>query len=189
MAGLHDGSSAHKDCRASRIKASEATVANILQTLSSWSDPFPASEEDDSLINISSGVLVPEAVKSDLLNAEAIGEKRFLQFVNNRLKSNKEKFHDPISKLQLKTFTSVVQKKKSKVKGQEIMIKTDRNLMARMLVAAQTRDLDLRLVLSHELGPIPWSIANADGSLVKTAKATLLSLLEKRCPTSWVCAN
>ena len=105
MAGVDVGSSSHKDCRASRIKAREATVGNILQTLSSWSDPFLVSEEDDSLINISSGVLVPEAVKSDLLNAEAIGEKRFLQFVNNRLKSNKEKFHDPISKLQLKTFT------------------------------------------------------------------------------------
>ena len=62
------------------------------------------------------------------------------------------------------------------------MIKADRNLMARMLVAAQTRDLDLRLVLSHELGPIPWSIANADDSLVKTAKATLLSVLEKDVP-------
>ena len=49
-------------------------------------------------------------------------------------------------------------------------------------MAAQARDLDLRLVLSHELGPIPWSIANADGSLVKTAKATLLSVLEKDVP-------
>ena len=118
MAGLDDGSTSHKDCHASRIKASEATVGNILRTLSSWSDPFPVSEEDDSLINISSAVL---AVKSDLLNAEAIGEKGFLQFVNNKLKSNKEKFHDPICKLQLKTFTSVVQKNKSKVrKGRKL---------------------------------------------------------------------
>ena len=52
------------------------------------------SEEDDSLINMSSGVIVPEAVKSDLMNAEAIWEKKYLQLVNNRWKSNKEKFHD-----------------------------------------------------------------------------------------------
>ena len=62
------------------------------------------------------------------------------------------------------------------------MINADRNRVARMHVAAQARDLDLRLVLRHELGPIPWSIANADDSLVKTAKAMLLSVLEKDVP-------
>ena len=39
--------------------------------------------------------------------------------------------------------------------------------------------MDMREVLSHSLGPLPDSLATADGSLVKTIKAKLLSLLEK----------
>ena len=37
----------------------------------------------------------------------------------------------------------------------------------------------MRDMLSYSLGPLPWSIALADGSLVKNNKAKLLQFLEK----------
>ena len=37
----------------------------------------------------------------------------------------------------------------------------------------------MRDVLSYSLGPLPWSIALADGSLVKNNKAKLLQFSEK----------
>jgi len=37
----------------------------------------------------------------------------------------------------------------------------------------QTRELDLKDVLSHPLGPIPSALAEGDGSLQKTDKAKL----------------
>ena len=38
--------------------------------------------------------------------------------------------------------------------------------------------MDLRQLLVHELGPLPWSLALFDGALVKTNKATLPKLPE-----------
>ena len=48
-----------------------------------------------------------------------------------------------------------------------------------MLVIAQACNLNLREVLSCEVSPIPWSLASADGTMCKTMKSTLHSLLEK----------
>lgn len=38
--------------------------------------------------------------------------------------------------------------------------------------------MDLRELLVHELGPIPWSLTSFDGTLIKTNKAALPKLLE-----------
>ena len=52
-----------------------------------------------------------------------------------------------------------------------------------MLLVAQTRDLDIRSVLSFPLGPVPWSLSTADGTLCKTSKSTLGNALRKSSPT------
>ena len=49
---------------------------------------------------------------------------------------------------------------------------------ARLLVIGQSRKVDLRELLTFELGPLPWSLASLDGMLAKTNKATLSKLLE-----------
>ena len=41
-----------------------------------------------------------------------------------------------------------------------------------IFVVAQTRQLDLKDVLSHLLGPIPWALAEKDGTLIMTASDT-----------------
>lgn len=38
--------------------------------------------------------------------------------------------------------------------------------------------MDLRELLTHELGPLPWSLASFDGLLAKTNKAFYLSYLK-----------
>jgi len=68
---------------------------------------------------------------------------------------------------------------KAKISGQDIMIKADRNLFARLLIAAQKRSMDLREMFEYSLGPFPWSLASADGSLCKTDKSKLLESLTK----------
>ena len=59
------------------------------------------------------------------------------------------------------------------------MIKADRNLFARLLVAAQKRSMDLGELFEYSPGPLPWSIASADDSLCKTDKSKLLEALIK----------
>ena len=44
-----------------------------------------------------------------------------------------------------------------------------------MLNIAQSRQLHMKDVLSHPLGPLLWALANGDGSLWKTNKAVLAS--------------
>ena len=44
-----------------------------------------------------------------------------------------------------------------------------------MIVVAQSREIDMKQVLSHPLGPIPWALANGDGSLRKTDKAKFMN--------------
>ena len=48
-----------------------------------------------------------------------------------------------------------------------------------MLIIAQSRQLHMKGVLSHPLGPLLWALANGDGSLWKTNKAALARELEK----------
>ena len=61
----------------------------------------------------------------------------------------------------------------------KIVLKGDRGLLARMVVMVQTRLLNLREVLTYELGPLPWSLATPDGCPSKTQKSKLLELLEQ----------
>ena len=48
-----------------------------------------------------------------------------------------------------------------------------------MIVIAESRDLQMKEVLSHPLGPLPWSLATPDGLMRKTNKASLAKELQK----------
>ena len=65
-----------------------------------------------------------------------------------------------------------------------IVLRADRTVFARMLVMAQSRTMDMRKVLEFDLCPLPLALALPDGSLAKTDKAKLLSLLEAGVPSA-----
>jgi len=52
-----------------------------------------------------------------------------------------------------------------KVTPKEIVLKADRALFAQMIVIAEARQLSMKELFSHPLGPLPWSLAASDGSL------------------------
>ena len=104
MAGLGENTERlHKDCGKNRVKKDEASVQAVLETMRTGTNPF-AAEDHVNLCNISSGVVVTDDIAADLLHAYAIGERHFIQFVNERLKSSNVNFYDPLPKLKLKTF-------------------------------------------------------------------------------------
>ena len=53
------------------------------------------------------------------------------------------------------------------------------NIFAHMVLVAESRHLRMSDVLSRPLGPLPWTLANADGTTRKTNKAALARELEK----------
>lgn len=48
-----------------------------------------------------------------------------------------------------------------------------------MIIIAESRDLQMKDVSSHALGPLPWSLASPDGTMRKTNKAALAKELQK----------
>ena len=134
------------------------------------------------LICLSTGKMVSEDVAGDLLQAKQLGERAFQSFSKERLEANppKVRFHDSMSKAMLKTFKHMNKKVElRKGTAKEIVLKADRALFAQMIVIAEARQLSMKEVLSHPLGPLPWSLAAPDGSLKKTAKSSLAKELQK----------
>ena len=82
----------------------------------------------------------------------------------------------------MKSF-STLKSKKIVAKDKEIMLKADKNLFRMMTVISQTRNLDMKEVLSHPLGLI-LVMATSDGTLRKTNKAVLSNNLEKESTPS-----
>ena len=59
-----------------------------------------------------------------------------------------------------------------------VEIRAERNVFAQLVLLSMEHDIDLELALSFQLGPVPWALATADGSPVKSDKSKLLHNLE-----------
>ena len=88
-------------------------------------------------------------------------------------------FFDPLKKLNLQTFKHLKKVVKVSAKNSLIPLKMDRDLFARMALIGQFRKIDLKEVFKYPLGPLLWSLVNANGLPRKTNKAKQMQLLEK----------
>ena len=151
--------SVHHDLKPSRIEKDEGSIQAIVDLLANnWANPF--DNRNTELVSLSSGAVPPESICNDLSNAQEIGEHAFQMFVTERLERNppSRKFTDPIRKQKLKTFSSMTKTKKTvTVSGKETILRANCNLFGTMVLASQSRDLNIKEVLSHPLGPIPWA--------------------------------
>ena len=162
-----------KDLGKSRMVFNNESAHRSYAVLSNWGNPFDYRE---SLINLCSGIEAPKNIENDLLNAESIGVAALNDFLDNRIKSSKVSFYDPIKKASLKSFNHLKVKKVINSKERSVTIAAERSIFGRLLVVAKNRQgLSLKEVLSYSLSPIPWSLGLADGGLVKTVKSKLLS--------------
>ena len=85
-------------------------------------------------------------------------------------------------------IVSVLLKRKKKpvrlnVSNQKVAIRADRETFARLLLIQQKRKVNLKEVLTYELGPLPLSISNYDGTLRKTQKSKLFQHLKSSIVT------
>ena len=173
----------HPDLRTSRILKDEEDVESLIHMLQNiWFDPFAGEVLD--LCNLSTGASPEEDVVTDILAAKEKGDQAFKNFLTQRLSEDRtKKFFDTLPNIKLKSF-SILKSKKIVTKDKEIMLKADKNIFGMMTVISQSRSLDMKEVLSHPLGPIPWSLATSDGTLRKTNKAVLSNNLEKESTPS-----
>ena len=172
---LPNGEGIIKEKGKERMSVDENDVRKVQSTLSNWVNPFLQSDTDE-LCHIASGMTASKKVEEDLCTAYDKSKEAMTAFIRIRLTTNEIFFHDPIPKLKLATFDSMPVSS-VKIGGKDVMLKADRDLFARLLVVAQTRDMDLQEVFKYSLGPLLWSLASADGSLCKTVKSKLLEML------------
>ena len=178
MVGQNDSPLTHPDLQFPRIRKDEADVQSIVDLLENcWANPL--SPDQKELVSLSSATVAPPDVANDLLEAKKVGEEAYECFKNERLETATTKFHDTMKKMKLKTFSSIQEKFSNKTQAKQVVLKADRNLFGHMILVAQSRELNMSDVLAHPLGPLPWALANGDGSLRKTNKAALAKELEK----------
>ena len=170
----------HADLEPSRIQKDEKDIQSLVDIMeNSWRNPFDGPED---LMSLSTGKVATTEVQKDLLNAREQGELAFTKFKQERMQAGEAstKFHDRLPKLKLKTFSDTQRSQKLRTPNKEVVLKADNKLFGHMVLVAGNRKLDMRLVVQHPLGPLPWALANCDGTMKKTNKATLARNLEKR---------
>ena len=180
MYGLQDGEQAsHKEAAARRVKRDEEGVKKMMGCFSSGLMTDPFTHDSDELLNIATGVVLPEDVAQNLVRSTEKGQQQMNAFVERCINSNAVGFWEPIPNMKMKTFSSTNKKIRIKSNDKLVTVKADRDLFDRLLIVSNTRQICLKEVLSFELSPVPYSPASADGSLRKGAKSVLCSLLEK----------
>lgn len=136
-----------------------------------WINTF--SGDPTELISLLTGTVVPSDIAIYLLTANACGEIGYKNFQDERIGLRKKPFHDPLPKQELKTFLDINKPRVAKSTHKETVLKGDHNLFGHMVLIATSTKLDMRSVLAHPLGPLPWSLGNCDCMLKKTSKSTL----------------
>ena len=163
----------HKESGSACKRRDEEDVQKVMEVISQRRNPF---ETADNLVSLSSDSITSSALKEDLLKAEEKGKSALVSFVQDRLTNSAVGFFETLPRLKLGKFREV--KKTVNQGGKSFVLQANRNLFARLLVIGQSRQIDLRDLLTHELGPVPWSLATYNGSLAKTNKSVLAKLLE-----------
>ena len=93
--------------------------------------------------------------------------------------TREKKLYDEMSEQNLRTVSSILHSKKATASGIEFILVTDNKIFGHLILVASSKNLHIREVLKHPLGSLPWSLANADGTVKKTNKSTLTRYLKK----------
>ena len=96
----------------------------------------------------------------------------------NALTKHTKTFFDRLPRLKLKNFDNLNKNVTKNVSNKEQVLRSDNRFFGQMLLVASSRKMNMKDVLQHPLGPLPWSLANCDGSMKKTNKAVLAIKLE-----------
>ena len=116
----------------------------------------PLSSDESDLVNLSTGTMAPSAVVKDLLRTLELGEEEYQTFKWTRLDDDPQsvKFHDKTAKQRRKTL-STISTKTSRMKGQNVVLKADRNLFSQMILVPESRSVNMKDVLVHPPDPLP----------------------------------
>ena len=153
---------AHKEEGENRKKLDAADRNKIIRELGRYSNPMTMQQEEP-LSNIINGRIASDEVNVD--NALVIGNKLAARFVTELPCG----FYTPIKK-EVVTMENM----KKRVKIGDTSVYDVEKLYARLLVIAQSRDIQLSDLFKYELSPVPSSLFDDYGDMRKGNKAVLI---------------
>lgn len=169
-----------KDLDMSRLKKDEEAIKSISETVKAMVNPF--AFEGKQLVNIASGVVANREVAEDLSNMCEKGEAKASEFIKSNVLVDNPDLYERIKKSNIKTFASSAKLVSVKTKKDEVVVlKSTKDLFARLLLLATSREVDMEDVLKYSLRPFPSPLATVDGSLLKCTKSSLLHIIESDC--------
>ena len=122
----NDRVGSHKEAGSQRLKKDEYDVQKLVSTvLDVMTDPFCLENADDedscSLLNIATGVVMPDEKADRLITSTELGEKQMKDFVEKRLNTNEVKFWEPLPHLKVETLASLSKQKKIRTADEKIL--------------------------------------------------------------------
>ena len=152
----------HKESSKSRVLRDEGDVQKLINcfTSNAMTDPF-SNEPGGELFNFATGVLLPTNVADNLLSSTDKGREQMDTFVKQRLETTGVNFWDPVPNLKVKSFSTMVKKTNVKANDRVITVSADRDLCVRLLIAANTGEINLKEVLSYELSSVPFALGTS----------------------------
>ena len=181
MAGLNEPNTIYKSLRPSQILNSEQKVSTIMNIIENdYIDPFGLSVDKENLLNIGSGVSVPEPIADGILQQVQKGTDLAEGFKDGRLFSTNIKFHQAIAKNDCKRFNQ--SKKTCTVKnktGGQATVEVNRNILGALNSFSLKTGVavDYKKALGYPLNPCPLSICHADGRKRSNKKSDLKDIL------------
>jgi len=161
----------------SRQTRDEKDVLSIMSTIENMVNPF--DNDFEKLVHIVSGLEASNDVEEAAKTMWEAGEKEFTSYVLENIFSETPDIYKTMKKTNLKTFNNQSKKVISKTSKNELVaVKSTKDLFAKMVLLAQSRDVNMEEVLKYSLCPYPSPLATYDGSMVKTQKSKLLQILE-----------
>lgn len=114
MFGLQDGEQAsHKEAASRRVWWDEEDVKKIISCFSSGLMTNPFNLDWDALLNIATGVVLPEDVAQTLVHNTDKGRKQMKAFVEQCINSNAVGFWEPIPNIKIRRSAAQISRSKS----------------------------------------------------------------------------
>ena len=167
-----------QELKPNRLKRDAADLEKIKEGILETMNPFSTDVVHDNLFNIASGKSATSSACDFLLNVCEKGREIRETFIEECLKDPKH-FEEPITRQ--KVFTFATDAGKHKISGKDNQIKAIgmvRDLFGCILHLSLQKKIDMALVLTFPLTPVPLSLCHADGTMHKTPKSKLLKHLE-----------
>ena len=181
MCITHHGCDKHEELGKARMEKDENAVCQIINTVCQYQNPFDVNTIPSELINITTGQIASPEVRKSMVSFLDSGTKKHEEFLARKLVQNTKdrSFWHRESRVNIKTFAHML--KSLKINKSDKMLMDSEVLFRRLLFVSKQREVNLQLVLEHELTAVPPSLFHDDGSMRKNTKADLAKKLEATC--------